>query len=241
MCRFLLGKRLRVLSNVKTGKLIIAAIVALLAGSVTSSRAQTLSFGLGATLEGDATNQTLFDSGNSANDGAVSTWVVSDSAIDSSGYIFIYQLENLGPDEITQVNFNRFNVNDVINVNAINGTGSYSNITLSLLPGAVAPTATSNPNFTYSTTTEGGAATFDLFPGDSGLGTNTVSWFFVIDTDVSSFNAGYSLTEDNFNAHGDILAETYALYTVPEPSSVILLTGGILCFYLVLRCRRAMS
>ena len=216
----------------KTGKIIIAAVAALLAGSVTSSMGQALDL-YTATLEGDATNQVLMNSGTSANDGMISSWVVSDSSVDSHGYIFIYQLENNGPDDITGVNFNSFNSADVI------GTGVYSNVYVGgsfTMPDALNVTSISTPTFTFDTVTGGGAATFN---GDLAMG--AVSWFVVIDTDVTSFQTGYGLTQDDFQAHGGILAENFAVYGVPEPSSLVLLTGGIACLYLILRCRRAMS
>jgi hypothetical protein len=217
----------------KTEKIIIAAVIALLAGSVTSSMGQALNLTSGATLEGDSTNQVLMNSGTAANDGTISTWVVSDSAVDSRGYIFVYQLENSGPDDITGVNFNNFSSPDVI------GTGVYSNVYVGgtfTMPGALNVTSISTPSFAFDTVTGGGAATFN---GDLAMGAE--SWFVVIDTDVSSFQTGYALTQDNFQAHGDILAENFAVFTVPESSSAVILLGGFACFYVILRCRRALS
>ncbi|HTV42349.1 MAG TPA: PEP-CTERM sorting domain-containing protein [Candidatus Sulfotelmatobacter sp.] len=218
----------------KTGKIIIGAVAVLVGMSVVSSRAQTLDLS-GGTIEGDLTNQTLVDSANGNNDGKISSWVVSDSSVDSQGLIFIYQLENSGTDSITGLSFNNFKGS----LASTPTSGSYSNIigSATLLPTAIAP-VDGNGGFAFDTVTSGGAATFQL--GDLADG-GTMSFFVVVFSDVDSFADGYALTQDDFQAHGDILAPIEAIYPVPEPSSAILLTGGILCFYLMLRCRRAMS
>ena len=222
------------LTNMKARKTIIAAVAALLAVSVASSRGQTLNL-TGGTFEGDLTNQTLVNSGTGASEGTISTWVVKDSSLDSQGYIFIYQLENSGPDDITGVSLNDFGGS----LATTPPSGSYSNIIGSvslLVPTAVTP-VTAHTAFTFNIVTSGGAATFD---GDL-PGGYSLSWFLVVYSDVNSFATGYALAQDNFQDHGDILAPMAAVYTVPEPSSMILLTSGILCFYAILRCRRAMS
>lgn len=199
----------------------------MLAMSVASGSAQTLGFSPGATLEGALTDQALLNSATGGNDGTISTWVVNDSTIDPYGYIFIYQLENSGPDEITGVNFNNFTAAAII------GTGAYSNVFGSLLSASVHPTVTLTPSFTFDTVTPKGAATFN-----GGLDSGAVSWFEVIDTDVNSFADGYGLAQDNFQAYGDILAQNYALYVVPEPPSRIVLLAGLACFYGFWRCCR---
>jgi hypothetical protein len=208
---------------------IIIAVVGALAVSAASSRGQMLNLA-GATLEGALTNQALMNTGTGANDGTVSTWVYNDSSVDSQGYIFIYQLENQGPDEITGANFNNFSPSQYI------ASGSYSNVFNGSLPGSLKPPGTLFPNFTFDTVTTGGAATFN-----GGLNMGAVSWYVVIDTDVTSFNAGYALTQDDFQAHGDILAPNFAIFTVPEPTSAVLLLAGCACFFGILRCRRAME
>jgi hypothetical protein len=215
----------------------LMVVLGVLAVSLTSSRGQTLDMAGTATIEGTLTNQTLVDSGTALNDGEVSTWVVSDSAVDSQGYIFIYQLENEGPDQVVGASFNSFNLGQFVS------SESYSNVTIGGFELSSSKTVTSTlyPNFTFETVTAGGAATFGVFSPDPGLNSGTTSWFIVIDTDVTSFNTGYALTQDDFQAHGDILAPNYAIFGVPEPSSAVILLGGFACFYGVLRCRRAMD
>lgn len=204
--------------------------------SVTSSRGQTLSM-TGATIEQDLTNQTLINSATGLNDGSVSTWVVSDSSVDSQGYIFIYQLENEGPDAVIGANFDNFNPSQVV------GNGSYSDVTIGglELAGSLPVTPTAYPNFTFETVTSGGAATFGEFFPDVGLPSGTASWYIVIETDVNSFTTGYGLEQDDFQAHGNILAPNLAVYGVPEPSSAVMLLVGFACFFGILRCRRAIQ
>lgn len=201
----------------------------MLALSAASSSGQFLDLS-GATVEGSLTGQTMFNSGTGANDGTISSWVLSDSSIDSHGYIFVYQLENQGPDDVTGVNFNNYSGSQYI------GSQSYSNVVNGSLSGSLKPTVTFSPNFTFDTITQGGAATFN---GD--LPSGAISWFITIDTDVSSFNSGYALSQDNFQAHGNILAPNYAVFGVPEPSSEILLLAGLAGFWAILRRRRAME
>lgn len=183
---------------------------------------------------GSLTNQTLINSATSANDGEVSSWVVSDSDLDPQGYIFIYQLENQGPDTIVGINFNNFgSAQYVSSLMASNVTG---------LAGSMRPTVSLYPNFTFETVTAGGAATFGTFSPDVSLAMGATSWFVVIDTDVTSFTSGFALTQDDFQAHGGILAPNFAVYTTPEPSSAaLMLLAGCICFYAILRGRRAID
>ena len=215
----------------KTRNIIVAAVAVLVGMSVASSRGQTLDLS-GGTLEGVLTNQELTTSlGGSV--GNISSWVVSDSSIDSTGYIFIYQLENTSGDTIAGVSLNNF----LAVTNAPFG-GSYSSETGLTLATSVTPASTGA--FSPDTVTSGGAATFfGNLPTESAPG--TPSWFIVVYTDVDSIKTGYALTQDDVQGSGDILAPIAAIYPVPEPSSLILLTGGILCFYGILRVRRAMS
>lgn len=206
----------------------MAVVLGALALSVTSSRGQTLNL-TGGTVEGSLTNQELFDSVSSAHDGSISTWVVSDPSADSSGLIFIYQLENSGPDTIGGANFNQFSTGQLMT------EGSYSSIAgLTLLDSQ--PTDPDG-NFTFDFLSSKGAATFSGELSNDG----TYSWFIVIDTDVNSFNTGYALEQDDFQAHGDIYAPNLAVYGVPEPSSAVILLGGFACLYGILRWRRAMN
>lgn len=208
------------------------AVLGTIALSVASSRGQMSYLNLPGTLEGSLPGETLFNSGTSANDGMVSSWVVSDPAINSGGYIFIYQLENQGPDDLTGVNFNSF-----AGVN-IYSAEQYSNVNVNASPLPGGTWGNTGPNFSFDTVTAGGAATFN---GDLAMG--ATSWFFVLETSATSINTGYALTQDNFQAHGEIYAPDYAVFATPEPSSgaLILLLSGITGFYAILRWRRAMD
>lgn len=183
----------------------------------------------GATLEGQLTGQTLFNSATFANDGAISSWVVSDPSVDSQGLIFIYQLENQGPDDFTSASFNSYTKGQYL------GSQSYSAVMNGSLPGFVTPTSTT-PNFTFDIVTGGGAATFG---GD--LPNGSESSLLAIDTDVTAFNVGYGLGQDDFQAHGLILAPNTAVYGVPEPSSALILMAGFGCCFVLLRRRRAIA
>ncbi|HEX3625900.1 MAG TPA: PEP-CTERM sorting domain-containing protein [Verrucomicrobiae bacterium] len=213
----------------KSAAVILMAVFGALALSVASSTGQVLDL-TGATVVGSLPNQTLINSATSANDGIISTWVVNDPTLDSSGLIFIYQLENGGPDDITGVNFNSYSPSQYIS------SELYSNVSSGTLSGSITPSVNLHPNFTFDTITGGGAATFN---GDLAMG--KASWFIAIDTDVTSFNTGYGLSQDDFQAHGDIYAPNAAVYTTPEPSSALMLLVGSACFYAVLRRRRAMD
>lgn len=217
----------------KNIKRILAALTVLLALSAFSARSQSLNLSGGSVVQ-LLTNQELV--GNSpypgnfgVNNGSISTWVVSDSALDSSGYMFIYQFINNGPDAMTGVEFNKFIGSQVV------GTGCFSNIIGSLsLAGSINPPPNVSGRFTFDTVTAGGAATFGLgnFPSGS-----APSWFLVIDTDVTSINTGFATTEDDFVAQGNILSANFA--PVPEPSSSVLILGGLALLYCLFRFRRA--
>jgi hypothetical protein len=208
---------------------IAVVIVAASALAAASIHAQTLDLS-GATLEGSLTGQTLLNTVTAANDGNISTWVVSDSSLDSQGYIFIYQLQNEGPDEVTGVNFNKFNPGQFV------GAGAYSNVVHLTLSGSlpVVPLNFMSPSFTFDTITGGGAATFN-----GGLDMGDTSWFEVVLTDVSAFTTGYALSQDDFQANGTILAPNFATFGVPEPSSSVMLLAGVASFYGLFRFRRA--
>jgi hypothetical protein len=206
---------------------IAVIIVAASVFATASIHAQTLDLS-GATLEGSLTGQTLLNTVTAANDGKISTWVVSDSSLDSRGYIFIYQLQNEGPDEVTGVNFNKFNPGQFV------GSGAYSNEVSGILTGSLNVTPTSNPSFTFDTITSGGAATFN-----GGLDMGDTSWFEVVFTDVSAFTTGYALSQDDFQANGNILAPNFATFGVPEPPSSVMLLAGVASFYGLFRFRLA--
>jgi hypothetical protein len=206
---------------------IAVVIVAASVLAVASIHAQTLDL-TGATLKGSLVNQTMMNTATAANDGQISTWVVSDASLDSQGYIFIYQLQNEGPDEVTGVNFNKFTPGQFV------GSGAYSNEVSGILTGSLNVTPTMTPTFTFDTITSGGAATFN-----GGLDMGDTSWFEVVFTDVSAFNNGYALSQDDFQANGNILAPDFATFGVPEPPSSLVLLAGLAAFYGLFRFRRA--
>lgn len=207
---------------------IAVVIVASLALRAASAHAQTLNLS-GGTVVGSLPNQTLLNTATSANDGKISTWVISDLSLDSQGYIFVYQVQNEGPDEITGANFNNFNSGQFV------GSGAYSNVD-GTLSGSLTVTPNSHPSFTFDTITTGGAATFN-----GGLDMGDTSWFEVVDTDVSSFNTGYGLTQDDFQANGEILAPNFAVFSVPEPSSPLLSLAGFASLFGLFGFRRAVK
>ncbi len=213
----------------KSLRITFAAILAILAGAVVSGQAQTQLLNLsGGTLEGSLTNQELIGNPPNAgqNFGVVSSWVVSDSSIDSSGYIFIYQLVNNSSDTFNGLTFDGFSASMLVGTSS----GSYSNIigTLSL---PYALPASPQGSFTFQEISPGGAATFQ--DGNLSNGGAT-SWFLVVDTDVNSFQDNIATTQDGSTSEGDILAPL----AVPEPSSSLVLLGGLAPLYLLIRCRR---
>jgi hypothetical protein len=215
----------------KNAGIIMMAVLGVFALSVASSRGQMSFLNLPGTLEGSLVTQTLSNSGTSANDGIVSSWVVSAPSINSGGYIFIYQLENAGPDDITGVNFNSF-----AGVNVFSAE-QYSNVNVNASPLPGSNWGFHGPNFSFDTVTAGGAATFN---GDLAMG--STSWFLVLETSATSINTGYALTQDDFQAHGEIYAPNFAIFAVPEPSAgALLLLAGSACFYGILRWRRTMD
>jgi hypothetical protein len=217
----------------KSGSIKIMSVLGMgmFALSVASSRGQNLN--LTGTFAGSLTDQTLINSGTSANDGLVSSWVVSSPSVNSGGYIFIYQLENEGPDTITGVNFNSYAGINVMSAEVFSNV--YVNA--SSLPGELPTAGVFGPTISFDTVTAGGAATFN---GNLNMG--GTSWFLVLETGSTSLNTGYALTQDDFQAHGAIYAPNFAVFPVPEPSSAaLMLLVGSACFYAVLRWRRAID
>jgi hypothetical protein len=215
--------------NVKTFKSVGVAVtvaVGLLVSAV-SSHAQILNL-TGGTVEGDLTNQELvgvgmFPAGNlGANNGSISSWVVSDSALDPTGLIFVYQALNNGFDAIDQVELTGFMNSQVVT------TATYSGLSGLLLPLAVTPNASGN--FT-SEDTFGDTATFEGGELPNG---NSPSYYLVVFTDASAFTTSYGQIQDDFTAIGNTLAPA----AVPEPSSSVVLLAGLGCLYGVLKLRR---
>ncbi len=192
--------------------------------ALAASKAQTLV--LTGTLEQSLTDQELvqyYPLPGGADVGTISSWVVNDSTLDPSGYIFIYQVLNDGPDSIVHVELTGF-------PSAITtGLATYSAESGLALPDSVTPSASGNLPTTSLTGSE--AANFD----GGALPIGAASYFLVIDTDVYSIGDNYGQTLDSFSSAGDILAPV----AVPEPASSLVLLAGFACLYGLYRYRRA--
>jgi hypothetical protein len=193
----------------KNYKKVIGAAAVGLALAAVSSKAQVLNLTGGSIAPGGTlANQELVGvspGGNvGANNGTISTWVVSDSSLDASGLIFIYQVVNNGADAIDNVELTGFTSGEVLS------TGSYSSL-LGLAFGTTPSADGSFPNVEpiignvtfQSTTTLGNTPTTD------------VSDYLAVFTDVTAFGLSYGQIQDNFSGQGNILAP------VPEANTVV--------------------
>lgn len=220
----------------KTFTTTYAAVLTSLVFSILSSSAQSLNLSTG-TLITSLTNQELvavlppIPPGTLANFGSVSTWVVNDSAYDTSGYMFIYQIVNTSPDTMENVAFDGFSGG------VVTGTGVYSNLVGSLsLPYSFAP-ADPSGSFTFQDVSPGGAATFQT----SGFPTGgTASFFLVVDTDENSYTPNFATTDDDFDSTGNILSPL-ATFPVPEPSFAWMTLAGFVCLGSLQGARRMMK
>lgn len=206
-------------------KLNAVAIAVFLAASA-SVHAQSLD--LSGILEGDLPGQELVGafpfSDVGQNYGTISTWVVDDPTLNSQGYTFIYQAINSGIDPIDQVELTGFANSIVL------GTATYSSLTGSLLlPDAVTPDL--DGNF-LDEDTFGNTATFEKGELNNG---GTPSYFFVVKTNVRSFDTGTGQIQDDFTAGGNIYAP------VPEPSTTLVFLTGLVSLYGLFRFRRAIK
>lgn len=201
--------------------LIVAAAALVL--PVVSATAQTLMLS-GGVIEGALTNQEMVDTSSSANDGQISTWVVNDPSLDPNGYMFIYQTVNRGSDPIDQVELGEYDTSVILSA------GTYSNVVDLTLTGAVNPASTDG-NFLYFQALGGADPTFEV--GDlSNIAPANASYFLVLYTDINSFSGDTAYNEDHFAAAGSILSP------VPEPSSSLILLGGLGCLCAFLKYRR---
>ena len=203
----------------------------MLAVSVASSTAQILDLSGGSVvqslpLENLIGNYPPGDVG--LTNGTLSTWVVSGIANDTSGYTFIYQLQNNGPDMITSVEFSGFNGSEVL------GTGTFTNVFGLSLLGSYA--ASPDGNFSFNTVTSGGAASFDN-ADLSNLSAENNGYFLVVYTDVGSIALNNGETMDDFSSSAPIYAPSST--SVPEQSSGLALLGGLASLYLFVRRRHA--
>lgn len=227
----------------KNYKTVIGAAAMGLALAAVSGNAQVISplatgnlnltSGSGATLDTSLTGQELTGvspGGNvGANNGSISTWVVSDSSIDSHGLIFIYQVVNNGIDPIDNVELTGFNPNVVI------GAGSYSSLTFTSTLGASPVAGTDStpgdpPTTPYFLTenTFGGTATFEN--GDLGVG--GTSDFLVVLTDQPTWTGNNGQIQDSFSASGNIL--------VPVPEANTIVAGALMLLPLGIGAVRAL-
>jgi hypothetical protein len=210
---------------VKNYKKIAVAILATLGVSLLSGNAQSLNLS-GGSVVGSLTNQELIGSSPpylGANFGTVSSWVVSDTSLDSSGLIFIYQIVNNGPDVMTSAAFPDFS-------SAFVSADTFSNIVGSVSLGGSAVPSTSG-SFSFYELSAGGAATFQTGGLPNG---DTPSWFLVVDSDDNSIQHDYGTTQDTYTSYGNILAPI----EVPEPPASLVLLGGLVCLYGLIKCRR---
>jgi hypothetical protein len=214
---------------VKNYKKIAVALLAALLVSVLSGKAQTLNF-TGGSVVNSLTNQELIGSSPpyiGGNFGTVSSWVVNDPGLDSSGLIFVYELVNSGPDSMNTASFSDFN-------GAYVSSGTYSNLVGSVtLPGSINPSII-NGEFSFFDLSPGGAATFETTLAEGFPNGNSTSWFLVVDTDENSYTDSYVTTDDNYTSFGAILAPS----EVPEPRASLVLLIGLASFYGILRFRR---
>lgn len=219
------GLTVKILKDLK----IAVAVLAMVIISVAAGRAQTLVLTGGSVVQ-YLSSQALtgvYPPTDNTNNGTISSWVVNDSAQDPSGYMFIYQVVNNGPDAIDQVELTGFNSSIVLS------SAAYSGVTGLTLSGSLTPSLTGS--FAPDGVTSGGAANFQSgnLPNNGG-----VSYFLVINTDVQSVSTSYGQVQDSFTAAGTILAPG-SLSPVPEPSSSLMLFAGFACLGVFLRNRRA--
>lgn len=196
----------------KNYKTIIGAAVAGLALSAVSSNAQ-LNL-TGGTVESSLIDQTLTGVGlpasnDGVNDGIISTWVVSDSALDSQGLIFVYQVVNNTPgaaEAWDNVELTGYSSSEIV------GTASDATESGLTLTGSSTPSASGNfPNFQLVSPN---AATFESGNLSNGGG---VSDYLVIFTDMNSYTTSYGQVQDTISADGAI----YAPAAVPEANTIV--------------------
>jgi hypothetical protein len=193
----------------KSCKVIIGLGIAGLVLSAASSNAQ-LDVSSG-TVEGSLLNQELTGVtpgfNVSANDGMISTWVVSDSSLDSKGLIFIYQVSNSGLDAIDQVELTGFSYSQV------SSTAEFTSVTG--ITGGSTPNAS---GYFPGENTFGGTVTFENGDLPNGAG---VSDYLVVYTDASTFGINYAQIQDSFSAAGDIYSDPEPPVAVPESSTIV--------------------
>jgi hypothetical protein len=210
----------------------IGVAIAALAASSVSGQAQLLDLS-GGTLQASFVGQTLtgisggppvFPTSNvGADNGTISTWIVSDPGLDSQGLIFIYQLVNDGPDAIDEVTLTAFGFTSS---HLVTGSGAYSS--LAGLSFGSTPSPNGN-SFVFQGET--GLDTVAFQQGN--LDTGATSDYLAVFTDESAFYPGYAQDEDDFSAEGPILA--------PVPEASTLIAGAWMLLPLAIGAARALG
>jgi hypothetical protein len=190
----------------KNYKTVIGAAVAGLTLAAVSSQAQ-LNL-TGGTIVGSLVNQQLTGiapGGNiGANNGTVSSWVISGAAADPTGLIFVYQDVNNGLGPIDNAEFTGFPGPDVITANA-------NLFTVGLTFGAAPSLIAGNfPNPQVF----GGTVTFE----NGNMPVGDTSYFLAVLTTDLTFSRNFGQIQDGFSAQGSILAPAAP---VPEANTVV--------------------
>jgi len=192
--------------NMKNYKTVIGAAVAGLTLAAVSSQAQ-LDL-TGGTIVGKLLNQQLTGiapgSNVGANNGQVSSWVISGAAADPNGLIFVYQDVNNGLGPIDNAEFTGFPGPDVTSAQAYL-------FTLGLGFGA-APSLIAG--FFPTPAVFGGTVTFE----NGNMPVGDTSYFLAVLTTDTAFAGNFGQIQDGFSAQGNILAPATP---VPEANTVV--------------------
>lgn len=179
-----------------------AAVVGLTLAAVSSQAQLNLT---GGTVVGSLVNQELFQippgSPTGANEGSMSSWVISGAAADPTGLIFVYQVVNSGPDAVDNAEFTGFIASQVISSSAYSG-----------LTGLAFGSTPTDAGWSGAATIFGGTATWEAGDLDNG---GAISDYLAVLTNVNVFGPSYGQIEDNFSAQANILAP------VPEANTVV--------------------
>jgi hypothetical protein len=206
--------------NMKNYKTVIGAAVAGLTLAAVSSQAQ-LNL-TGGTVVGSLVDQTLGGispgSNVGADNGSVSSWVISGAAADTTGLIFVYQIVNSGPDAVDNAEFTGFNAGQVLSSGAFAG-----------LTGLAFGSTPTEAGWSGAATIFGGTATWEA--GDLNTG-GAISDYLAVLTNVQYFSGDYGQIQDSFSAQGSILAP------VPEANTVV--AGALMLLPLGIGAARAL-
>jgi hypothetical protein len=158
-------------------------------------------------LEGTSTAPLNITSGGSGVAGSVTSWVYSDSAVDSQGYIFVYQL-TVGtgvPDDLGSSIALSFYGSSIVGTPTAASSVSF----LATQPGTTPTTAvTFNDTF-------GGVVNYNL----DGISPNDTTYYLIVDTSATGITSGTADLQEGYQTAGAILTP------VPEASTI---TAGAL-------------